>query len=107
MAMSERRDGAAAIIAAMRELYRAQRRTTARLEEQEKKMERVLEMLSEWGPRRRVLENEMWVLRSRVELAEQRLAAIDVVHFEVGRVGSAVHGLPTANEVTSAFEECA
>ena len=105
--MSERRDGAAAIIAAMRELYRTQRRTTARLEAQERKMEHVLATLSGWEPRRRVLENEVWVLRSRVELAEQRLAAIDAAHLEVARVGSAVHALPTASEVTGAFEECA
>jgi len=90
-----------AVVMALRELYRKHRKLVAQVERQQEVVEKLIHVAAATEDANRELKLDTWLLRSRAELAEQRL-----LRLETGRrdFPSQVIDLADVSEVMESFE---
>lgn len=90
-----------AIVAALKELYKSHRKLVAKVERQQEVVEKLIHAAAAIEDANRELKIDAWLLRSRAELAEQRL-----LRLETGRrdFPSTPIDLADVSEVMASFE---
>ena len=93
--------GQNAVVAALKELYKSHRKLVARVERQEQVLTKLIHATAATEDVNRELKIDAWLLRSRAELAEERL-----LRLETGRrdFPQSPIDLADVSEVSACFE---